>query len=378
MNKSLSLYIHVPFCAGAKGRRGKCDYCDFYSIIPEDSDIIFSFLNAVITDLNNQLEYFNVDEIPTVYIGGGTPSVLGKHIGILLSALKKNPGCTPVEITVEANPESATEEFLRACKEGGVNRLSLGVQTFNKISREAVNRTGEIPEDLIALCLKYFPSSLSADIITALPYQHEKIVREDVKRLLAINPAHVSLYSLILEKDTNLEKRVKKKEISLPDTETSDLLWLLARDILEEAGLKQYEVSNFAKDDKRCLHNIRYWRMEGWLGIGPSASGTVINEKEGTAKRYTYTSDVNAYIKNPFIGDAVIEDINKNDLMRETLLMGYRYIEGPDEELFKKRFGCGIKDCIPETILRWEGKDKILFLNKFLEEAFDELEKNYR
>jgi oxygen-independent coproporphyrinogen-3 oxidase len=369
VGKSLSLYIHVPFCGG-----GKCDYCDFYSVILENSGIIDAFLNAVINDINYQLTYFNVDDVPTVYIGGGTPSVLGKHITILLKELKKNSVITPSEITVEANPESATEEFLCACEEGGVNRLSLGVQAFNENSRKAVNRIGsvDILEERIALCSKYFPMAFNVDLITGLPYQNEKIIREDAKRLLSFNPAHVSLYSLITEKDTNLEKRLREKEISLPDSE--DLLWLKARDILEEAGFKQYEISAFAKDGKECLHNIRYWRMEGWLGIGPSASGTVVNEEEGSAKRFTYMSDVNAYIKNPSIGCAVFEEINKNDLLRESLLMGYRYVKGPDEELFKKRFGCSIEDCIPQTISYWKGKDKMLFLNKFLAQAFDELE----
>jgi oxygen-independent coproporphyrinogen-3 oxidase len=378
VKRSLSLYIHVPFCASAE-RYGKCDYCDFYSIIPENNDIVFSFLNAVIIDINNQLEYFDVDNVPTIYIGGGTPSVLGKHITILLEALKKILKSAPVEITVEANPESATEEFLRACKEGGVNRLSLGAQTFNETSRKAVNRIGnvDILEERIALCSKYFPMAFNVDLIAGLPYQNEKIIREDAKRLLGFNPAHVSLYSLITEKDTNLEKRLRKKEISLPDSETSDSLWLLAKDILEQAGFNQYEVSNFAKDDKKCLHNIRYWRMEGWLGIGPAASGTVVNEEEGTAKRFTYAPDVNAYIKNPSITGAVLEEINKKDLLRETLLMGYRYVKGPDKELFQKRFGCGIEDCIPETISNWKGKDKMLFLNKFLTEAFNELDLNY-
>jgi oxygen-independent coproporphyrinogen-3 oxidase len=367
---SLSLYIHVPFCAGTK-----CDYCDFYSIIPENEGVISAFPGAVITDIKNQLEYFNVNDVPTVYIGGGTPSVLGKRIGILLGALNEIPCFAPAEITVEANPESATEEFLCACREGGVNRLSLGVQTFNEDSRKAVNRIGqiEILEERIALCSKYFPESLNVDLITGLPYQNEKIVVDDINKLLTFNPSHISLYSLITEKGTNLEKRLKKKEISLPRPETSDSLWLMARDTLELAGLKQYEVSNFAKDDKKCLHNIRYWRMEGWLGIGPAASGTVINEEEGTARRFTYLPDVIAYIKNPSINNAVAEEINKNDLLRESLLMGYRYVEGPDEELFQKRFGFSIEDCIPETISSWKGKDKTLFLNQFLAQAFGEL-----
>jgi oxygen-independent coproporphyrinogen-3 oxidase len=375
VNRSLSLYIHVPFCAG-----GKCDYCDFYSIIPENNGIIDTFLDAVIIDIKNQLKYFNVNDVPTVYIGGGTPSVLGKRIGILLGALNEIPEFTPAEITVEANPESVTEEFLCACKEGGVNRLSLGVQTFNEASRKAVNRLGnvDILEERIDLCLKYVPMAFNVDLITGLAYQNKKTVVDDINKLLGLNPAHVSLYSLITEKDTNLEKRLKKKEISLPCPENSDLLWLLARDTLELAGLKQYEVSNLAKDDKECLHNIRHWRMEGWLGIGPAASGTVVNEEEGTARRFTYRSNVNVYIKNPFICNAVVEEINKKDLLRESLLMGYRYIEGPDEKLFQKRFGCSINDCIPETISSWKNKDKMLFLNKFLTEAFNELDLNNR
>jgi oxygen-independent coproporphyrinogen-3 oxidase len=345
-------------------------------MIPENSGIIDAFLSAVITDINYQIKYFNVNDIPTVYIGGGTPSVLGKRIGILLGALNEIPGFAPKEITVEANPESATEEFLCVCKEGGVNRLSLGVQTFNDTLRKAVNRigNGDLLEERIALCSKFFPAALNVDLITGLPYQNEEIVRADIRKLLSFNPAHVSLYSLTVEKDTILERRLKKKEISLPDSETSDSLWLLARDILEREGFKQYEVSNFAKDGKECLHNIGYWRMKGWLGIGPAASGTVVNEEEGSAKRFTYAPDVNTYIKNPFIGCAVFEEINKNDLLRESLLMGYRYIEGPDEKLFKKRFGCSIEDCIPQTFSNWKGKDKLLFLNKFLAQAFNELE----
>ena len=373
VNKSLSLYIHVPFCSGAQETGGKCDYCDFYSVIPGNDDIISAFLDAVVRGINNQIKYFNVNEIPSVYIGGGTPSVLGKHISILFSALNEIPFFAPAEITVEANPESVTEEFLNICKEGGVNRLSLGVQTFNETSRKAVNRTGnvEILEERIAMCSKYFPDALNVDLITGLPYQNEKIIIDDIKKLLDFNPAHISLYSLSVEKNTNLEKRLRNKEISLPDSE--DSLWFLAKDTLEEVGFKQYEVSNFAKDDKKCLHNIGYWLMQGWLGIGPGASGTVVNEEEGSAKRFTFAPDVNAFIKNPFIEGAVYEEINKKDLLKESLLMGYRYIEGPDEELFKKRFGCGIEDCIPKTISLWKGKDKMLFLNKFMTEAFDEL-----
>jgi len=377
VNESLSLYIHIPFCAASE-KRAKCDYCDFYSVIPENADFFDAYINAVIKDVNNQVDFFKVKEIPAVYIGGGTPSVMGKRIGLLLDALKRIPAFAPVEFTVEANPESASEEFLCECREGGVNRLSLGVQTFHEPSRKAVNRIGRLDllEERLALCSAYFPGALSADLITGLPFQDEKIAEDDALTLLAFNPAHVSLYSLTLGENTNLEKRINGNEISLPDKDMSDLLWFAAKDVLEAAGFKQYEVSNFARENGRCLHNIRYWRMEGWMGAGPSASGTVIDEDEGTAKRFTYAPDVNEYIKNPRISTAVCENINKADLMRDSLLMGFRYCEGPDKNLFKNRFACNIEDCIPQTLLRWKDGDRMLFLNKFLEQAFEEMETN--
>jgi oxygen-independent coproporphyrinogen III oxidase len=370
---NFSLYIHIPFC------NSFCDYCDFYSVVAEKDRVkknqIDVFLDSLIADINCQIDFFNVGEIKTVYIGGGTPSALGERITVLLDALKKLPGFSPEEFTVEANPESAAEEFLCACKEGGVNRLSLGVQTFHEPSRKAVNRIGDsvLLEKRLALAKRFFPDSLNVDLITGLPYQDEKTVLLDIKRLLAFEPAHVSLYSLTVENDTPLEKKIKAKEIILPQNDFSDLLWLSCRDALEDAGFCHYEISNFAKDGKVCRHNIRYWLMEGWIGAGPAASGTIINEENGTAKRLTYLPDIDAYNASPSIKNTVCEELDKNVLMKESLLMGYRYCEGPDKFLFKKRFGRGVEECIPQTLDKWKNKDIMLFLNSFLSDAFDEL-----
>jgi len=378
LTSSISLYIHIPFCDNF------CDYCDFYSVKKEttNQDYIDSFLSAVITDIKHQIDFFSIGffsigEIKTVYIGGGTPSVLGKRIKILLDALKKIDGFAPLEFTVEANPESLNREFLEVCAEGGVNRLSLGVQTFYEPSRMAVNRFGNtaILEKRLALASSFFPDSLSVDLVTGLPYHDEKVVKDDLKRLLDFNPAHVSLYSLTVENDTPLEKKIKSKEITLPDKDVSDSLWLNSRDILKESGFCHYEISNFAKNGKMSIHNLRYWRMEGWLGAGPGASGTIIDDKTGTAKRYTYAADVDLYKDEPFIHTAICEELDKPALMRESLLMGFRYSEGPDKTLFKQRFGCVIEDCIPQTLERWQDRDKMLFLNSFLSEAFLELDK---
>ena len=382
MNSCNSLYIHIPFCAAF------CDYCDFYSQKTESVDgaLLDAFLNAVIADIKYQLDFFDIKKISTAYIGGGTPSVIGKRISVLFDALNSFPAFSPVEFTVEANPESATEEFLCCCREGGVNRLSLGVQTFHEPSRLAVNRIGNAAmlDERLTLASRYFPEALSADLITGLPFMSEKIVLQDIKRLLDFGPAHVSLYSLSVEGGTPLEEKLKAKDIILPDSNLSDSLWLAGRDALEEAGFVHYEVSNFALGGKRCLHNLRYWQMQGWLGAGPSASGTIIDEKTASARRYTFAPDINAYIKAPSVNAAVYEEIDRAAFLRESLLMGFRCREGPDKQMFRQRFGCSIEECIGETIKRWREKGffnedapsagLMRFLNSFLCEAFIELD----
>jgi len=387
-----SLYVHVPFCPK------KCDYCDFYSVpvTPHQGaqPLMDPYIDAVSADIADQINLFNVNNIPSVYIGGGTPSVLGaKRITRLLASIKtllSNMNAPPVEFTVEANPESADEAFLQACVEGGVSRISLGVQSFCEASRKAVRRQGSITrlEDDLALAARYYPLAFSADLITGLPFQTETVIMEDIKALLSFPVAHVSLYSLILEPQTPLGKAAKQGAVSLPPPDEADEFWIAGRDLLERSGYRQYEVSNFCLPGKTCAHNIRYWRMENWLGAGPAASGTVINDETGAGKRFTYPADIENYIRmpRPRINHAITEELGREDLIKETMLMGFRYCEGPDKVLFKQRFGREIEDMIPKTIALWSKRDffqtgqtlkpskqGMLFINGFLRDAFSEL-----
>jgi oxygen-independent coproporphyrinogen-3 oxidase len=343
-----------------------------------------------------------VEKIPTVYIGGGTPSVLGAAaMGRLLagfSGLFSGFSEKPAEFTVEANPESADEAFLEACVKGGVNRLSFGVQSFHEPSRCAVHRVGAaslLPERL-ALVRDMFASSFSADLIAGLPCQTEKILLNDIEKLLSYGPGHVSLYSLTVEAGTPLEKSAARKNFPLPDHDEADRLWLVGRDFLEKAGYEQYEVSNFALSGKRSAHNIRYWRMENWLGLGPGASGTVIvpGEGRGEAKgcRYTVIPNADVWLQRSGGEKApeIAEVLDKLTLMKETFLMGFRYIEGPDADLFAERFGLGIEEAIPETLAKWRGRgllqnnrialspEGLLLLDPFLIDAFGEAELLYQ
>jgi len=266
-----------------------------------------------------------------------------------------------------------------------------------------VGRAGDpaLVEPGLALVADRFPGTFSADLIAGLPFQTTAIIKEDIERLLAFGPAHVSLYSLTLEPETILEARTArfgKPALSLPTDDEADELWISGRDLLEDASLSQYEVSNFARAGKESVHNTRYWQMESWIGVGPAASGTLIGETGdgGTTiagHRFTYPRDVGAYLSagRPAIHAARNENLSASDLMLETLLMGFRYRGGPDPFLFKARFGCDIADRIPATVARWrergffeaglaEGilapsKEGLLFVNGFLRDAFDEMKR---
>jgi oxygen-independent coproporphyrinogen-3 oxidase len=385
-DSDFSLYIHIPFCSSL------CDYCDFYS--EKLSGTPGAFINALLTDIEYQLEFYNVKKVSSLYIGGGTPSVLGGDIRRLTERLKELLGGRTgenFEFTVEANPETASGDFLETLKACGANRISVGVQTFNEPSRRAVNRAGDVsklPSEL-SLISRFF-DNFSADLITGLPFQNTAIVLEDVKRVLDFGPSHISLYSLVPDGD-GLRKNIALGKYRLPDGDSSDSMWLAAKEALEKAGYSHYEVSNFALPGKQCAHNLRYWRMENWLGAGPSASGTIIDEGTGTGKRTTFPANAIAYTasKNPHT-DSITENLSRRILMQESLLMGYRCSLGPDNAAFRRRFGCGIEECIPASISRFKEKgfflekadDSLplpapvmtLFLNRFLEEALDELD----
>jgi oxygen-independent coproporphyrinogen-3 oxidase len=386
-----SLYIHVPFCGGA------CDYCDFYSVPAESYDRRLDlFVDAVCADLEDALRSFRpLDSVPAVYIGGGTPSVLGagRMARLLLSLNAALPlSFKAREFTVEANPESADRAFLEACRGAGVNRVSLGVQTFHEPSRRAVRRTGRgsLLPFALSLVREIFGAdgaSFSADLITGLPFQDEKILRKDIESLLAYNPGHVSLYSLTLAPGTPLAE--KSRASLLPPADEADRLWLTGRDLLLEAGYEQYEVSNFAQPGFRCAHNIRYWRMKNWLGIGPAASGTIIDDASGTGRRFTVQADADLWLASHEQDRGTVEDAEFLDtltLIKETFLMGFRFTEGPDAELFYRRFGRTIEETIPGALEKWrnrgllcEGKvsprltgEGLLFLDSFLRDVFAE------
>ncbi|MDR2659688.1 MAG: radical SAM family heme chaperone HemW [Spirochaetaceae bacterium] len=400
---SASLYIHIPFCAK------KCDYCDFYSVPAPvwDERLMDGFVERLREDIEGQVKTFGITEIGSVYIGGGTPSLLGARrmkdiLDFLTPILRGRRRETDdksgkvKEFTVEVNPESLSEDFLRVCVDGGVTRISCGVQTFNADARGAIGRCGGVSRIGPALDLirEIFGGAFSADLISGLPFQDRAALFHDIETLLSYNPSHVSLYDLTLEENTPLYRNNVLEK--MPPREPAENLWILGRDLLESRGYPQYEVSNFAPENSRSKHNIVYWRMGCWFGAGPSASGTIILDGAALdgvpsgvssgALRRTVSADVQTYVSGGK-PEVFTEALDRNTLIKESFIMGFRYIDGPDEALFKQRFGCAIEDIVPETLRKWRGggkmrggvralnKDGLILLNRFLIDCFVELDK---
>ncbi|MDR2467671.1 MAG: coproporphyrinogen III oxidase family protein [Spirochaetaceae bacterium] len=363
-----SLYIHIPFCAR------KCAYCDFYSrAVEQSAPEIDRYLAWLYEEIVRQLEGFHITRVPTVYIGGGSPSFIGaRRLEALFKFLAAVLPGKPDEMTIEVNPESVDDDLLAACAAGGIQRLSAGIQTFNGASRAALGRPGgasELHARLRPLAAGGF--DISFDLMTALPYQNDAVLAADIESALIYHPVHISLYDLCVEAGTPLADPSYQHRDALHSPEDAASLWIKGRDMLEKAGYHQYEVSNFALPGKESRHNTRYWRMYNWLGVGTTASGTLIDDNTGSGVRYA---------------DGAEEMLSRTTLIQETLMMGFRTLEGPDAELFMQRFQTDITDVIPQTLAAWRKqgllsatktaltRNGLLVLNKFLADCFTELD----
>lgn len=383
-----SVYLHIPFCSGA------CDYCDFYSVKARPDDPRFDpFVNTLLQDVRKSIQLYEIQRVPTLYLGGGTPSLLGaatteRLMKGLIGILPSMPG----EITIEANPESATAEFIAACASSGATRLSLGVQSRDEKARKAVGRIGDAGsiDRVVSDIGRLFPGSLSLDLISGLPFQTAGSLLDDIEFAASSGADHVSLYALTLEPGTPLHSRSEGDPTAVPGSDEADELWLLGRDALEQKGFAQYEVSNFSLPGKESRHNARYWRMQSYIGCGPGAVGTVVDESKGIAVRHSWPADVDRLLGGIRFGhQPVLEEISRKELISECLIMGFRTRSGIDDQLFRARFGVSVDYFVGETVDRWRRKgdaesdrpaltrDGLLRLNPFLVSCLEELDAAY-
>jgi putative oxygen-independent coproporphyrinogen III oxidase len=385
-----SLYIHIPVCLR------KCDYCDFFSV-PADSfpaatgNRFSALVDSLITELRLKEARHHVDSWKTVYIGGGTPSLLSpvsiQRLGEAVGYRFAPAVFSTAEWTIEANPEDLTASWLDACEAAGINRLSLGIQSMHDPVLSSVGRRGSRASNVDALRLvrKRWRGQLSLDLIAGLPGESAEMLVENLEMLHDYGPDHISLYSLTIEGNTPLGLRLEGPDPpELPGDSEADDIWLAGRDWLEGAGYRQYEISNFARPGKECRHNRTYWELESYIGIGPGATGTII---EGdTSCRSTNTTDIRAWLADPG-NTAEIEHVGREESIREFLMMGFRLAEGIPRERFQQRFGVDLLSLIGDTAGRWSRnglldigeerisltRDGLLLLNRFLIDCLQEL-----
>ncbi|MFR8732679.1 MAG: radical SAM family heme chaperone HemW [Clostridium perfringens] len=342
----ISLYIHIPFCAQ------KCLYCDFPSFARKDH-LRKAYIEALNKEIINLREKHNNLEINTIFIGGGTPSVLeADELECLLKEVAKLNMAKDIEYSMECNPGNLTEEKLEVMKKYGVNRISMGLQAKQDNLLKGLGRIHNYKtfKENFLLAKKVGFNNINVDLMFGLPNQRLNEWEETLREIISLEPAHISAYSLIIEEGTAFYNLYENDKLKLPTEEEERKMYHLAKKILEENGFNQYEISNYAKEGKECRHNLAYWNMDNWIGVG-SAAASYIN-----GKRIKNISSVEEYINSiNEKGEAVEEIINnsKNDNMEEFMFMGLRKINGIDENEFKKRFSMNINDVYGEILNKY-------------------------
>jgi len=328
-----SLYVHLPFCSR------KCAYCDFFSVPGADAGTIEKTLDSELRELEFLLETYSPRPVPTLYVGGGTPSVVPRDIlGSFLRRLVARLPSAPGEFTVEANPESLDEDFIGTVAEAGANRLSLGIQTFDaerlrRLERAAAPEDGEKALELLS---RRWTGDINLDLMYGFPGQTEKEARGDLERILTARPGHVSLYALTVEEEPPLHRRIRGGEEQDVDCDRQEAI----RDVLHERllreGFSDYEISNYAVPGRECRHNLRYWRLRPYMGLGPGGVSTLPGESSAPV-RLAKEKDIGHYLRDPV--DYEVEKISPRDFLVDYLLMGFRTRRGIDRAAFTGVFG---------------------------------------
>lgn len=352
-----ALYLHIPFC------KSKCAYCDFDSrAIPGCAleEAVGTYCESLLAQVDVHGKAGELADVETVYIGGGTPSLLGGHLVELVNCIRTH--CNPVEFTCEANPESFTFDLARSLRAAGVTRVSLGVQSLQADELRAIGRIHTAEQAVKAVALAREEGfSTSCDLMCGLPGQTLDAWRDTLKRVLLADPDHVSVYPLQLEEGTPLERLEAAGKIEVPDEDFQAQCMDIAAELLHAHGFERYEVASYAKSGHRCQHNIAYWTGVPYLGLGRSAAsmcaatgdvslllentfdGTPDSESDGTSDGAAGRSSANsstARIRFTQLDDAGEEFdhefLTPREAMAEDLMLACRMTDGIGPELLAR------------------------------------------
>ena len=370
--KPTSAYVHIPFCTQI------CYYCDFSKVFIKNQPV-----DSYLEHLLQEFHSYDIQKLRTLYIGGGTPTALSApQLEVLLDGLTKNLDLSVLEeLTIEANPGDLDEDKIAVLKNSAVNRVSLGVQTFDdkmlkKIGRSHLEK--DIYENIDRLKLAGF-DNISIDLIYALPGQTMDQVKDNVAKAIALDIPHMSLYSLILENHTVFMNRMRRGKLPLPKEEVEAEMFEYIIAELERAGFEHYEISNFSKPGFESRHNLMYWDNAEYYGIGAGASGYV------NGVRYKNHGPIRHYLKAVEEGNARIneEHLSLREQMEEEMFLGLRKKSGVSMKRFEEKFGTSfedlygqvVRDLCHQGLLQVEGQQirmtkKGLFLGDTVAERF--------
>lgn len=387
--KSLGIYVHIPFCVK------KCDYCDFLSM-PAAEETQDRYMDALLLEIEAQASLAKGSRVDSIFIGGGTPSVLKAHrIGQVLDMISKHyplseglcaqsadvklPGqpqgqLGKVEVTVECNPGTLTEEKVRAYAQAGVNRISIGLQSADDGELRLLGRihTWEQFLESVQLVRNYF-TDWNVDVMSALPGQSLDSYRRTLEQVLALEPPHISAYSLIIEEGTPFYDRYEtdnalreqgRKPCVLPDEEAERNMYELTLRLLNEHGYHRYEISNYARNGYECRHNNRYWMREDYLGLGLGASSCMGNV------RWHNASDMEEYLQQADCmswGKKDEQILTKSQQMEETMFLGLRRMQGVDCEAFEQVFGQSVEAVYGETLKKLKLQELVKHSGKYIQ-----------
>ena len=332
----LAVYIHWPFC------RSKCPYCDFNSHVRDSVDAA-SWTRALMRDLEHQAELTVGRAVGSVFFGGGTPSLMPPEtVAALLDGVRSHWAVLPdLEITLEANPNSAEAGRFRAIAAAGVNRLSLGVQALDPAALRFLGRAHDREEAIAAIehAREIFPR-FSFDLIYARPGQSVAGWRRELDEALTLAGEHLSLYQLTIESGTAFATLAGRGELALPDEESTAALFEMTQERLAAGGLPAYEISNHARPGSECRHNLAYWRYEDYVGIGPGAHGRLSRAGAKFATRqYRLPEKWLATVETEGTGLEETAAIDRETATEEMLMMGLRLVEGISRERLEQVSG---------------------------------------
>nr|WP_303242128.1 radical SAM family heme chaperone HemW [uncultured Blautia sp.] len=348
-NSPMEIYIHIPFCIR------KCDYCDFLSG-PSGPEEQADYVQALLREIQ-AVEEGEGRSVSSIFIGGGTPSVLDERLlgDILREIRNRFKMKEDAEITIEVNPGTANIGKLQAYREMGINRLSIGLQSPEDRELKILGRIhnyGQFLETYQEARTVGF-DNINIDLMSAIPDQTYEGWVKNLRTVAELEPEHISAYSLIVEEGTPFAAR----KLNLPDEDTEYNMYEATAQILKEYGFEQYEISNYARKGRECRHNVGYWTRQDYLGFGLGASSLYGKE------RFANTADMKKYLENSKNPEKIREkepSLTREDEMAEFMFLGLRMTKGISKADFQRCFGCTIESVYGEVLEKYESMELLL------------------